>query len=569
MPKQTLQQFGASIKAKHPEYRDMDDAALGKSVLAKYPQYGDMVEQSPAAPPPSMLQQGMSALGNFGKGIAKSGISLMSTGDEQVRKIPGIGEWLTTPANGTPADKAIAHTHQMATPHGTPQNLGYGIGEAAQFLIPGGAEEAGAAKLASLAPRLGRAAAPLARMATSALSSGAVNAAQGGSPGTGALMGAGGSAVGQTLAAVAPHAVELAQGIKNAGGRTGKAILDETSGILPNSIRASAKETTNQIGSDLGDVMRNASQRPMEPVRGLLQAPEYEVPLAPTPNPRNPRMRPMSFDAKVNPEEPWEPRSGDDMAPISEYPGVNPQYMSGSAHPELSGRVPTTQGNLLTRDPTIHGQAEPPAPEIPYRGISLSPFRDMAQNAIGDANLKGDVKLAKGVGRVNENTLLNRGLDGERPETVSPYEFWKTKQGVGDAVSATKWRPGYKDKFSDVQKRIYGSMADTLHNEVPESVPLDSRYSNLIDATKPAERSLWGHAAGPLAGTLIGGTEGYNQGGPVGAVKGALLGAGAGIAGPTLLNAGSRFVYNPATQRLLLPAATGAALQLTDRKDQQ
>jgi hypothetical protein len=112
-------------------------------------------------------------------------------------------------------------------------------------------------------------------------------------------------------------------------------------------------------------------------------------------------------------------------------------------------------------------------------------------------------------------------------------------------------------------------MADTLHNEVPESVPLDSRYSNLIDATKPAERSLWGHAAGPLAGTLIGGTEGYNQGGPVGAVKGALLGAGAGIAGPTLLNAGSRFVYNPATQRLLLPAATGAALQLTDRKDQQ
>jgi hypothetical protein len=345
--------------------------------------------------------------------------------------------------------------------------------------------------------------------------------------------------------------------------------LDETSGILPNSIRASAKETTNQIGSDLGDVMRNASQRPVNPVRGLLQAPEYEVPLAPTPNPRNPRIRPMEFDAKINPEEPWEPRSGEDMAPISEYPGINPQYLSGSAHPELSGKVPTTQGTLLTRDPAIHGQAEPPAPEVPYRGISLSPFRDMAQSEISDANLKGDVKLAKGIGRVNENTLLNRGLEGERPETVSPYEFWKTKQGVGDAVSATKWRPGYKDKFSDVQKRIYGSMADTLHNEVPESVPLDSRYSNLIDATKPAERSLWGHAAGPLAGTLIGGTEGYNQDGPVGAVKGALLGAGAGIAGPTLLNAGSRFIYNPATQRLLLPAATGAALQLTDRKDQQ
>jgi hypothetical protein len=43
--KQTLQQFGQSIKAKHPEYKDMDDAALGKSVLGKYPQYSDLVEQ--------------------------------------------------------------------------------------------------------------------------------------------------------------------------------------------------------------------------------------------------------------------------------------------------------------------------------------------------------------------------------------------------------------------------------------------------------------------------------------------------------------------------------------------
>ena len=53
MPKQTLQQFGASIKAKHPEYRDMDDEALGKAVLAKFPQYSDMVEQAPASTDPS------------------------------------------------------------------------------------------------------------------------------------------------------------------------------------------------------------------------------------------------------------------------------------------------------------------------------------------------------------------------------------------------------------------------------------------------------------------------------------------------------------------------------------
>ena len=51
-------------------------------------------------------------------------------------------------------------------------------------MIPGGAEE----HLAGLAPKAIR---PLARIATSALGSGTVNAAQGGSFGTGAALGAG------------------------------------------------------------------------------------------------------------------------------------------------------------------------------------------------------------------------------------------------------------------------------------------------------------------------------------------------------------------------------------------
>jgi hypothetical protein len=540
-----------------------------------------------------MLQQGMSALGNFGKGVAKgagstaNSIGRMLLPDALLNEINTANKGHNAPQIPVPSAE---QEESYFAPHGTAQNIGYGGEQVGEFLLPTGLEE-GAAKLGAEA--LGRGGEFAGRLLGSAAHSAAVNKAQGGSATTGALMGAGGSAVGQGLAAVAPHAVELAQGIKNSGGRTGKAILDETSGILPNSIRASAKETTNQIGSDLGDVMRNASQRPIAPVRGLLQAPEYEVPLHSSPDVAGTRSQPITLN---QPDRPMRLGLPSPSADVPMAPGMQEEFpqrlasgtssvrapitiegdTTGMGPAQYVGQVPgerggmgTPQGTLLTRDPAIHGQAEPPAPEVPYRGISLSPFRDMAQSAIDDANLKGDVKLAKGVGRVNENTLLNRGLDGERPETVSPYEFWKTKQGVGDAVSATKWRPGYNDPFSNVQKRIYGSMADTLHSEVPESIPLDSRYSNLIGATKPAERSLWGHAAGPLAGTLIGGTEGYNQDGPIGAVKGALLGAGAGIAGPTLLNEGSRFVYNPATQRLLLPAATGAALQLTDRKDIQ
>jgi hypothetical protein len=40
---QTLKQFGATIKTKYPEYKDIDDEELGKKMLTKYPQYKDMV----------------------------------------------------------------------------------------------------------------------------------------------------------------------------------------------------------------------------------------------------------------------------------------------------------------------------------------------------------------------------------------------------------------------------------------------------------------------------------------------------------------------------------------------
>jgi len=40
----TIQEFGAKIKAKYPQYSDMSDADVGNKMLAKYPEYKDMVE---------------------------------------------------------------------------------------------------------------------------------------------------------------------------------------------------------------------------------------------------------------------------------------------------------------------------------------------------------------------------------------------------------------------------------------------------------------------------------------------------------------------------------------------
>jgi hypothetical protein len=48
--KQTLEQFGQSIKEKYPQYADIPDAELGSKMLAKYPQYSDMVDASSSRP---------------------------------------------------------------------------------------------------------------------------------------------------------------------------------------------------------------------------------------------------------------------------------------------------------------------------------------------------------------------------------------------------------------------------------------------------------------------------------------------------------------------------------------
>lgn len=55
----TMQEFGQTIKAKHPEYGDMADEDLVRKVLAKYPQYQDMVvPDAPKAPQVEMKKLG-------------------------------------------------------------------------------------------------------------------------------------------------------------------------------------------------------------------------------------------------------------------------------------------------------------------------------------------------------------------------------------------------------------------------------------------------------------------------------------------------------------------------------
>jgi hypothetical protein len=98
-----------------------------------------------------------------------------------------------------PAVGGIERAEKAIQPQGTAQKLGFGTERAAEFFLPGGAtERAGAATEEALAnaPRAARSIATfLAKAGTEAGTTGAINAAQGGSFKTGAELGAAGPAV--------------------------------------------------------------------------------------------------------------------------------------------------------------------------------------------------------------------------------------------------------------------------------------------------------------------------------------------------------------------------------------
>jgi hypothetical protein len=332
-----------------------------------------------------------------------------------------------------------------------------------------------------MAPKLGKFAKPIAKAITSAVGSGAVNTLQGGSPLAGAAMGAGGSLAGDALKAAAPAVTEFAQGIHTPGTKTGKAILAETRGVMPGSIRSSARGVLDEL---------------------------------------NPQLDQAAIDA------------GQDA-----------------------------QGNLVNP-------------------VSLAPARQTAQQFITKAIGQGEPKFYKGTQRLAKQLdVLPNGTP--LPEDVTPYQALLTKRGVGNAVSAAKWKPGYNDPFTGAQKAVYGQLNHAFEGAVPEAAPLNARISALIPATKPGATSFSRYVS-PAVGTMMGGYTGAmrglqsgEQGEPnlekafTGGITGAALGGLTGYAAPTAMNVFARTANSPALQKFLIPAATGAALQVDRKKKEQ
>jgi len=262
------------------------DTSAWKPVAPVVAGAGPLGVPSPAAHPAvsmnsSSLPGAALTLGDLGKGVAKSGLQLISSGDDWARQ--HLPAFMTNTGMGFGKPANLPAEHELATPHGTAQKIGYRTGEAAQFLLPGLGEDAAAGKLAELAPQLGRYAAPLARLGVQTLGSGAINKSQGGSFGTGAAAGGLGAGIGEGLKMAAPTLTGIAQGLKSPFQKTGTAILDETSGVMPSSIRSSARGVVNDLTPQLNEAAenstspislassRNAAQSQVDAAKGLNQ----------------------------------------------------------------------------------------------------------------------------------------------------------------------------------------------------------------------------------------------------------------------------------------------------------
>lgn len=204
-------------------------------------------EFTPLPQEPTMLQKAFSGAKDLGIGALKGAGSTANNLGHLV-----YPDWLAKHITGAPSAE---QQESYFKPANTTQAVGKGIEQVGEFMVPGGAEEAGAAKLAKFAPKLGKFAEPLAKVFTSGVSSGLVNKAQGGDFTTGAALGAGGAGVGQGLKAAAPIVAESALNIPKvarAFGRTpGKAILTETKGIRPATIARTAQESLDKLNPEL------------------------------------------------------------------------------------------------------------------------------------------------------------------------------------------------------------------------------------------------------------------------------------------------------------------------------
>lgn len=525
-------------------------------------------------------------LGQTGIGAAKG---LLHT----VTALPAMAGEKLNSMMGYKQPPSVTGREAQYSPTNTAQSIGHGIEQAGEFMLPGLGEEAATGRIAGALK-------PAARIGYNALTTGALNKAQGGNFGTGAIGGGIGGGISEGLRAAAPKLAETAIGITKAdrgfGKSPGQAILNDTRGVRPETIADSAQERLNELNPQLTSAAQAASVRPRTQPAGLLQAPQREVPLRADRLPK--ATRGGLFEAKeATPNEIPLNQEGEQVPGEYGYgqPLPGPQYLSGGAHPELSGRFRPSTGTLLTRSETAgarqpldeFGRVTTPQPQTfppispfePNRIASLAPARSVISSAAGKATAQNAPTT---LGQLQPMARqLSQRISGEAiPEMTTPLDLLNLRRGFNDEFG--HWNPETLPGVAGTGRQAYHALTDEFHQAVPGTQELDSRISNLIPVSKRAEstsrnapliqRTAGRFAAhtGALTGAALGATEGRREGG----LPGMIVGGTAGLMAPELLATPegrmimARTMASP-TARAVIGAPTKGALLQLDRGGKQ
>lgn len=466
---------------------------------------GQMQGESPNYGPdvtvtnPTMSQMGM--------GVLREGAQLLSgahgLGKSAIEMIPGV--------KGSRFDQSMqqhqAKLDEMAKPQNMGEAMGKTGGEMASYLAPARLETG----IAEMAPEALR---PLARIGTSALSSGTMSRMNGGGFTGGALTGGGIGAAGELGRGVIAPALMRSAIPGNVSKDTANALLRETNGMRPSTVLKSTEGRIGQASNDLDASIRAANMRSRPPIKGFLMPPAQETPLGP---------------GGV-----WMRRPG----------------MSASI-------PPTTEPNGI---------------------ISMQPSRQPLQSAMGTARSQEAGKLHDEISDMADFLRTGRVSGESIPDVVTPQRALDLRRGFNEQFLGNRdWKKVVNDRATAAGKQAYGGLTSELHAKVPGAVEADKMMSDLIPARSGLKTlvrndpSIVGNVAGRVGartGALTSMALGAGEGARTGGLPGAILGGGLGLTLPEVASAPAakmgvaRALYSTMTPKLGRAAITPAVEHL-------
>ena len=503
---------------------------------------------------------------------------------------------------------------------GNAEGLGRGAADMGEFVAAdmlGGAPEEAIGEAMEGAPKAIR---MIAQLAPKAATNAAASKLQGGNPWLGAAIPVASEGVEAIAQRLAPGIAENAIGIRRVdrgyGKTPGRALLDETKGLRPATVAASASDATRQLDQQIARTVEDASRarlmrdgRPSALALPPGPAERIAVPLheasavVDQPGIAQPAMREGSYQTSLYPYRPVyktdtamanvggttarsanEGRAVDAAQRLAENngsefvrPGAAPLEHPMARPLNVVRKTEPAQGVWMRAPDELPSQPGtlPPGLSVERPQVSLLPAKNSVEDRLAKENPQYSPKKVAALRRVAKHL-------GQFPDSVSPAEALAIKRGVREEFANYAVEPGFDTRTaSTAAKEAAHGIDAELDRSVPGFHEANQRYSSLIDVRKRAgsasreaplsQRLL--HRVGAHTGALIGagaGAEiGYRKDGLEGAVAGGLAGGIIPelIASPTGQIALARTLNAaPSIAKFVRPAVQTAASLATRKK---